>query len=165
VPVAASAGSISPSEWWIDGAIGTDASGNLYATWDTQGRHADTAWLSYSSDHGVTWSPPVRVARTAHGPNLVEVAGGPAGIAYVAWLSRQRRGYAEYVRPFSIAGGWLSAPDKVSRRFGDSGIWPGDTFGITALAPNEVLLSWGSATSATRGDAEIFTTRVKLALK
>jgi hypothetical protein len=150
------------TEWWIDGAIAGDAAGNLYATWDTQGRGQDTGWLSYSTDHGVTWSSPVQVVRTRQGPNIVQVAGGPAGIAYVAWLSRRPRGYVEYLRPFSIAQGWRMGPQQVSHRFGNPDIWPGDTFGITALPSNAVMLSWGSALHSTHGNSEIFATRVQL---
>jgi hypothetical protein len=162
VRVGASAGSISNTEWWIDGAITSDAAGNLYATWDTQARREDTGWLTYSTDHGVTWSPPVQVVRTKKGPDIVQAAGGPAGIADVGWLSHQPRGYAVYVRPFSIAQGWLTPPHRVSHRFGDPGVWPGDTFGISAVGPNDAVLSWGSATRSTRGKSEIFATHVTL---
>jgi hypothetical protein len=166
VRVGKSAGAITPTEWWIDGAIGEDATGNLYATWDTQGGGGDIAWLSYSTDHGVTWSAPIRASldrsRLAH---IVEVAGGATGIAYVAWLSARRaRGYGEYLRTFSIARGWLSAPRRISRRFGDPTIWPGDTFGISTASPSEVDLSWGSAIRSTRGRSEIFAAPVAVAL-
>ena len=39
--------------------------GNLYATWDTQGASSDIGWLSYSTDHGATWSDPVQVPPTS----------------------------------------------------------------------------------------------------
>src|SRR6266702_3664585 len=61
VEVGPGSGSLSLPEWWIDGAIATDAAGNLYATWDTQTKNADIGWLSFSSDGGRTWSHPVRV--------------------------------------------------------------------------------------------------------
>jgi hypothetical protein len=43
---------MSLSEWRIDGDIGIDAAGNLYATWDTQGTNPDGSandigWLSF----------------------------------------------------------------------------------------------------------------------
>jgi hypothetical protein len=38
VRVGRQAGTMSPSEWWIDGDISLDSAGNLYATWDTQGQ-------------------------------------------------------------------------------------------------------------------------------
>jgi hypothetical protein len=156
-----SAGSIATNGWWIDGDLASDAAGNLYATWDTQGRRGDTGWLAYSTDHGSTWSRPIEVTHTAAGPNIVQAAGGPAGIAYVGWLARRPRGYAQYLRPFSITQGWLSGTGQVSRRRGNPDIWPGDTFGVTALAPDAVMLSWGGAVAGSR-DSEIFATRVTL---
>jgi len=162
VAVGRSAGSIAPTEWWINGDLASDAAGDLYATWDTQARGRDTGWLSYSTDQGVSWSRPLRVVQTVRGPNIVQVAGGTAGTAYVGWLSRQRRGYSTYLSAFSIAQGRLSAPHKVSRQRGRLRIWPGDTFGLSAVGPNQAMVSWGSATSSTQGKSEIFTARVTL---
>src|SRR2546430_356282 len=54
-------GTMSLSEWWIDGDLAMDAGGNLYAVWDTQGSDNDIGWLSYSTDHGATWSNPIQV--------------------------------------------------------------------------------------------------------
>jgi len=139
---------MSLGEWWIDGALGRDAAGNLYATWDTQTANSDIGWLSYSTDHGRTWSPLQRVTPdSGKATHIVEVAGGSAGVAYVGWLSdSSARGYAQYLRPFSIDKGWLSPPLQVSKQFGKRSVWPGDTFGISTLAsPGRVVLSWGSA--------------------
>jgi hypothetical protein len=86
------------------------------------------------------------------------VMGGPAGTAYVGWLSDNTpQGYAAYLRPFSVRRGWLSAPVRVSRQFGNRNVWPGDTIGIS-LPPRarharpgrrsqQVMLSWGSSVS------------------
>jgi BNR/Asp-box repeat len=148
---------MSKAEWWIDGALGVDAAGDLYVTWDTQHSGRDVAWLAYSTDHGRTWSPIQRVTPdNDNATHIVEVAGGPPGIAYVAWLAdNSARGYAEYLRAFSITQGWLSAPVQVSTRFGDRSVWPGDTFGISALTrasnadggrdDGSLVISWGSA--------------------
>jgi len=156
-------GTMSLAEWWIDGAIGLDAGGNLYATWDTQGTNPDgtsddTGWLSFSTDHGQLWSAPVQVpADTLSVPHITEVTGGAAGIAYVGWLSdSDPAGYAQYLRAFSIARGWLSPPVRISAQLGDPSVWPGDTFGISTLAPGQVVLSWGSATPDTGKKSEIF---------
>jgi len=63
----------------------------------------------------------------------------------VAWLSdSDPSGYALYLRTFSITQGWLSPPVRISKGFGQSGIWPGDTFGISTRSPNSLVLSWGS---------------------
>ena len=140
--------------WWIDGAIGIDAGDNLYATWDTQGKNPDNSsndigWFSYSADHGQHWSTPIRpVPDKLNVPHILEVAGGANGIAYVAWLSdSDSRGYALYLRTFSITKAWLTPPVRISKGFGNSSVWPGDTFGISTTNPNRLVLSWGSAVS------------------
>jgi len=151
------AGTMSLAEWWIDGAIGSDAAGNLYITWDTQGLNTDVGWLSYSANHGRTWSPPIRVTPdNTNATHIVQVAGGAPGVAYVGWLAdNSPRGYAQYLRTFSVTRGWLSGPHLVSRQYGNASIWPGDTFGISTLGGNQVMLSWGGAVGGSR-DSEIF---------
>ena len=151
-------GTMSLSEWWIDGDIAMDTAGNLYATWDTQGSANDVGWLSFSTDHGAHWSTPVQAPPDRLDvPHIMEVAGGGSGTAYVSWLSdSDPRGYAEYLRTFSITRGWLSDPVRVSSEFGDPAVWPGDTAGISALSPTEVVLSWGSATPSTAKKSDIF---------
>jgi hypothetical protein len=160
--------SMLPREWWIDGAIGLDAADNLYVTWDSQHHGHDVGWLAFSTDGGLTWSAPVRVTPDHdNATHIVEVAGGPAGVAYVAWLTDNAvRGYALKVRAYSITQGWESAPVRVSRRFGNRFVWPGSTFGITALPPAaggtwQLALSWGSAVAHMfRPPSQIFSTVV-----
>jgi hypothetical protein len=171
VRVGAQGGTMSLSEWWIDGDIGIDAGGNLYATWDTQGTNPDGSandrgWLSFSTDHGASWSAPVQApADSLDVPHIMQVAGGGSGIAYVSWLSTSDpRGYAEYLRTFSTTHGWLSDPIRVSTEFGDPDIWPGDTTGISTLSPNQVVLSWGSATPSTAKKSDIFSAVATVAL-
>jgi hypothetical protein len=159
-------GTMSLSEWWIDGSIGMDAAGNLYAVWDTQGPSNDIGWLSYSTDHGQTWSAPVQVPPDQlNVPHVMEVAGGPKGIAYVSFFSSaDPRGYAEYLRTYAVGRGWLSAPLQVSPDFGDTSVWPGDTFGISTLSPTQVVLSWGSAVPASAKKSQIFAAPVTVQL-
>jgi hypothetical protein len=157
---------MSLNEWWIDGSLAADTAGNLYVTWDTQGADGDVGWLTYSTDHGRTWSPMIRVTddsdRAAH---IVEVVGGPSGTAFVAWLTdAPAAGYAMYIRPFSISKGWLSGPVLVSNRYGSKAVWPGDTFGITVVPGPKVLLSWGIGVGSTpKGLAQIYETAVSFA--
>jgi hypothetical protein len=151
---------MSKAEWWIDGALGMDAAGNLYITWDTQHQGQDIGWIAFSTDHGTTWSALQRVTPdTDNATHIVEVVGGRPGIAYVGWLAdNSSRGYAQYLRVFSISRGWISSPIQISNRFGDASVWPGDTFGISVLSgagadtggSQTLALSWGSATGAQR---------------
>jgi hypothetical protein len=154
-------GTMSLAEWWIDGDIGIDSAGNLYAVWDTQGPTDDIGWLSYSTDHGAHWSNPVQVPPDRlNVPHVMEVAGGPAGIAYVSYFSSaDPRGYADYLRTFSINDG-LSPAVRVSPDFGDTSVWPGDTFGISTLSPGNLVLSWGSATGANKKKSDVFAAKV-----
>ncbi|TLZ75212.1 MAG: exo-alpha-sialidase [Methanobacteriota archaeon] len=137
---------MSLAEWWIDGSLGIDAADNLYTAWDTQGATEDIGWLSFSTDHGATWSPLVRVTPDSDdATHITEVAGGGAGIAYVGWLSNNATaGWAFYVRAFSVKRGWLTPPIQVSTLFGDPSVWPGDTFGISTLGGSTLVVSWGS---------------------
>jgi hypothetical protein len=148
---------MSHTDWWINGDISIDRGGDLYATWDTQNERTDTGWLSYSSNHGKTWSKLQRVTMdTDYGLNIVEVAGGTRGVAFVGWLSGSSpRGYAQYVREYVIGKGWQTKPIQVSRQFGNPSIWPGDTIGISALpGPGKPRceLSWGSAVGNANGE-------------
>jgi hypothetical protein len=167
VAVGPQGGTMSLSEWWIDGDIGIDAAGNLYATWDTQvtagGHRHDIGWLSFSADHGAHWSAPRQVPPDRRNvPHIMEVAGGGAGVAYVSWLSSSNpAGYAEYLRVFSIRHGWISPPARISARYGSTAVWPGDTTGLSTLSPDDVVASWGSDYPAVSGKkAEIYAANV-----
>ena len=152
VAVGPTAGAMSLAEWWNEPSLGIDTAGNLYAAWDTQGkatggRRRDTGWLSYSQDHGLEWSLPVRApTEQKNAPHIMEVTGGSPGRAYVGWLSdSSSRGYALYLRPFSIVRGWLTKPRQISRMFGNPNVWPGDTFGLSTIDVTHIMTSWGSA--------------------
>ena len=161
-------GSMSVDEWWIDGALAVDSAGNLYASWDTQAGFpfglgtVDTGWLSTSTNHGKTWSKPVQVTDSNPVPHIMEVTPGSAGTVYVSWLTQVAAGYAEFVRPFALAGGWLTPAIQVSGGiYGDPNVWPGDTTGLSTLASNEVVLSWGSGVLVNnQPKSEIFSAKV-----
>jgi hypothetical protein len=162
-------GTMSLDEWWIDGDIASDAAGNLYAVWDTQGPGNDVGWLSYSTDGGTTWSVPVQMPPDRlNVPHVMEVSGGGAGTAYVSYFSSaDPRGYAEYLRTVTLTGNVarLSDPVRVSPEFGDTAVWPGDTFGISTLSPGHVVLSWGSATPSTAKKSHIFSAPVTVSTR
>jgi hypothetical protein len=166
------AGTMSLAEWWIDGDIGIDAAGNLYATWDTQGTNSDGSandigWLSFSIDGGARWSAPVQApADRLNVPHIMEVTGGGSGIAYVSWLSDSNpAGYALFLRAFSVSKGWLSAPAQISADYGSSAVWPGDTTGLSELSPTDVVASWGSDyTDVSGNQAEIYAANIAATL-
>ena len=163
---------MSLAEWWIDSALGRDAGGNLYASWDTQGTNIDgsandVGWLAFSKDGGRTWSDAIQATPDRLDvPHIMDVAGGASGIAYVSWLSNSDpRGYALFLRTFSLTRGWLSEPFQVSSQFGDPSVWPGDTTGITTLGQGRVALSWGSAAGAKNKKSDIFATEVTVGMR
>ncbi|AUG82062.1 hypothetical protein CFP65_7483 [Kitasatospora sp. MMS16-BH015] len=166
VAVGAGAGTMDNGEWWIDGSEALGPDGTLYATWDTQGASSDTGWLSYSRDHGASWSAPAQVTPdSSNAPHIMQVVAGPAGLAYVGWLSgADPRGYAQELRTFSTTRGWLSGPVQVSQAFGASSVWPGDTFGLSALSPTRLVLAWGSAVAPTAATDEIWAATVGVTL-
>jgi hypothetical protein len=96
-------------------------------------------------------------------PHIMEVVGGASGTAYVGWLSgADPRGYAAYLRTFSIAHGWLSDPLQLSPEFGNTSVWPGDTIGLSTLSASDVVVSWGSATPSTGNkQSQIFAVHVR----
>ncbi len=146
VAIDPAAGTISLGEWWIDGSLAVDPGGTLYAAWDTQGGHRDTAWLAWSSDGGRRWSRPLRVASSGE-ENLVEVAAAGPHDVYVGWQTLVTgKGYATYLRRFSIRHGWTSPAVRVSTAYGDPRGWPGDTFGLSVEPNGAAVLGWGSAT-------------------
>jgi hypothetical protein len=167
VEVGATAGQITINEWWNDGSIATDAAGDLYATWDSQGmagsQKTDIGWVSFSTDGGQVWSTPVQATPDQRNvPHIIEVTGAGSGGAYVAWLSSSNpRGYALYLRAFSVSvdgglGGWLSDAVRISQKFGEADAFPGDTFGISTFSPTALALSWGGAIASSDGKASVF---------
>jgi hypothetical protein len=170
VDVRPDAGSIAILTWWIDGSLGIDHAGNLYATWATQTSDSDTSWISYSTDHGKTWSSPQQVLQgSADAVEDVEVVGTKPGVAAVGWQAdTSPQGYATYVRQFSIKRGWLGPAIQVSQQYGDPTVWPGDTFGLSALpggdgtySATRVALSWGSGANP-QTDSQIYAAEVHL---
>ena len=160
------------TEWWIDGALGVDAAGNLYATWDSQSGGRDIGWLAYSTNHGQTWSSPVRV--TVGGGNyahILQVVGGAAGTAYVGWLTDSARCgavpcYAQYLRVFSIGRGWRTGIIRITQTAGNWRVWPGDTIGMSLFPPvsgagsNRLAVSWGSALGGRKALSQIRASQV-----
>lgn len=143
---------VGTNAWWIDGSLGRDAAGDLYATWDTQKAGTDASWLSYSVTGGRTWSPPIAVRLTKSATNIVQVIGGPKGWAYVGILSDSPGVYVQYLRAFSVTSGWGTPWVRVAPIVGLASIWAGDTIGLTLdggrPGNRRVAVSWGSTVPA-----------------
>ena len=101
--------------------------------------------------------------------HIVESVGAGPGVADVAWQAdNSPKGYATFLRPFSIRKGWLAPAIRVSNGYGNPKIWPGDTFGLSLLpathgdfAPERVGLTFGSAIG-TSPNSEIYAVAVRL---
>jgi hypothetical protein len=71
--------------------ITLDHAGNVYASW--AGREAETdpinVFVSYSNDHGETWSEPYRVNQdvTGHSHVYTTMSAGDAGVVDIAWYT------------------------------------------------------------------------------
>jgi len=125
-------------------------------------------WVAFLVQRGgLHWSAAIQApSDQLDVPHIMEVGGGDSGIAYVTWLANSdSRGYAPYMRTFSITRGWLSAPFQVSTQFGDPLVWPGDMTGLSTLGANQVSLSWGSAVDAKNKNSEICSATVSVQLR
>jgi len=160
VPVGATSGTIGLKDWWIDGSLAIDPAGILYAAWDTQQGGSDTAWLAWSTDGGKHWSSPLRAASSRSG-HLTEVAPAGSRNVYVGWQTIvPHKGYATFLRRFSLGKGWTSAAARISPAFGRPSVWPGDTFGLSTKN-GSALVSWGSAIDG-RPTSDIYFATAKL---
>jgi hypothetical protein len=135
--------------WWINGSLAVDSAGTLYAGWDTQRRGRDTAWLAWSTNHGANWSSPRRAA-SSRSEHLTQVAAAGPGNVYVGWQTPvAHKGYATFLRRYSLGHGWTGPAKKISPHYGSPGVWPGDTFGLSTRT-GTALVSWGSAIAPQR---------------
>ena len=144
-PVPVSNLSFPTTDWWINGAITLDASGTLYATFDSINGTSDTAYIVLSRDGGGTWSTPIRLNPDVNGaPHIMaQAAGGGNGTAYVAWMSNNSSaGWSILESVLSGNGTTLSSPVTLSDQFGADGYWVGDTIGVSSLGGGRVAVSW-----------------------
>jgi hypothetical protein len=160
VAVGARAGAIGLDTWWIDGRLALDPAGNLYASWDTQRGSRDTGWLAWSTNGGSRWSAPLRVA-TSRSEHLVEAAAAGRRDVYVGWQTPVRgKGYATFLRRLSVVKGWTGRAKRISSRYGNPKVWPGDTFGLSTSG-GSAIVSWGSAVGSQRS-SQIYAAVVRL---
>ena len=139
-----------PTEWWIDGSIARDQRGVLYASFDTQSSGQNNAWLSYSLNDGKTWSHADLLGTSVSGGTMnieAEVSGATSHRVYVAFVQIDPSGgwhvYAQVVKVSTLKKAFISSPLLISNQTGISGIWGGDTIGISSLGKNKVAISFG----------------------
>jgi photosystem II stability/assembly factor-like uncharacterized protein len=131
---------------WIDGSLALGAGGVLFVTYDSQRPYGDIGWLLYSTDHGRTWSTPIRATPgTTGADHIIQVTAGPQGQAYVGWIANDsKRGWSAYVAVFSFAHSHpqLSSPIRVNSYYGSLALWEGDTIGLVYLGDQHVSMAW-----------------------
>jgi len=119
-----------------------------------------------SSPHPMTTAPRSVTCRACRYPGRTTgatvdfIAVSPSGTLYLTW----DYGRSLKTRYGNIVSGWLTRPIRVSRRFGNANVWPGDTIGLSLLpasghGPRKIQVSWGSAVTAAR-ISHIFTATV-----
>jgi hypothetical protein len=72
----------------------------------------------------------------------------------------RKKGYATFLRRLAVGKGWTGPAKRISPRFGNPRIWPGDTFGLSTRGGSAVV-SWGSAVGTAK-TSEIYATVVTL---
>ncbi|HXQ49235.1 MAG TPA: fibronectin type III domain-containing protein, partial [Thermoplasmata archaeon] len=105
-----------------DGSLGLDASGTLYAAFDSDQTGPDSVYLAWSSGApGAGWGSTIlnrSIAQSSR--DLVGVAGGGVGLAHVAWLSNDSTGadWETWGETLWANGSDASGPFAVSSTFG-----------------------------------------------
>ncbi len=167
-PSLVNAAPIPLTTWWVDGSIGIDAGGTLYAAWDAQGVGGDTPYLAYSTNDGQSWSTPIAMAPGSNASHLVEVVGGAPGTAYLAMQTGDAMGYRTKVAGFSVSTLRLSPWKTVSPTLYDPSVWPGDTLGLTYRGATgtsaHLFVYWGGALMDS-GSSEIWGSSVNVVLR
>ena len=159
-PVQVGAKSLANDTWWIDGDLGRDSSGTLYASYDNQNTTTgnDQAWLATSTDDGASWSYLKVSPDVDKAPHIMSVVGAGPGTAFVSWESNNStRGWGLYLSEVTGNGSSMTPPTDLADQWGINGIWGGDTTGLTYLGKGVCAASWGYGVPATGGSySQIF---------
>lgn len=136
---------ISTNVWWIDANLALGPGGTLYATYDSQLPSQDVGWLVYSTNHGRSWSPPVRMTSASGGAmHIIQVTVGPDGTAFVGWITNDSaRGWDAYVAAYSVLEQEKTGPVRVNAYYDQTLVWPGDTIGLVTWGHGTVALAYG----------------------
>lgn len=84
--------------------VADPATGNVYAAWsDFHGSGCNTIWFSRSTDHGVSFSAPMKVSSGICSNQGPSIAVGPSGRVYIAWEGTTGGSKANSPKAFSGA--------------------------------------------------------------
>ena len=97
--------------------VADPATGNVYAAWsDFHGRGCNNIFFSRSTDHGATFSHPMRISAGICGNQGPSIAVGPNGRVSVAWEGTTGGAFAK--APGTVTGAALATSDDFGQTFG-----------------------------------------------
>jgi hypothetical protein len=147
---------LSPDSVEIQGSETVGTNGTLYVVYESQFPMREIGWLLYSSNHGRTWSVPLRVftGRYTHrGPDgtpaMMQVVASPGRLVYVGyvWNNTAHGTWNAHLRIFDPSNGTFSAPILVSTYVGANAVFPGTMIGLAELGAHHVSLALGVGVS------------------
>jgi hypothetical protein len=147
---------LSPVSVEIQGSETVASNGTLYVVYESQFPTHEVGWLLSSSDHGRTWSAPLRVftGRYTHrGPDgtpaMMQVVSSVGPLVYVGyvWNNSANGTWEAHLRVLDPRTGNLSAPILVSTYVGANAIFPGTMIGLAQLDRHHVSLATGVGVS------------------
>jgi hypothetical protein len=97
------------------------ATGNVYASWsDFHGSGCNNIFFSRSTDHGATFSTPMKISAGICGNQGPSIAVGPGGRVSVAWEGTTGGAFAK--APGTVTGAALATSDDSGQTFGPAGL-------------------------------------------
>lgn len=95
--------------------------GNVYASWsDFHGSGCNEIWFTRSTDHGATFSNPIKVSGGICGNQGPSIAIGSSGHVYVAWEANTGGAFAK--TPNAVNGAGFAASNDFGDTFGKARI-------------------------------------------
>jgi hypothetical protein len=101
--------------------VADPATGNVYAAWsDFHGNGCNEILFSRSTDHGATFSPPLKISSGICGNQGPSIAIGPNGQVNVAWEGNTGGALAR--TPGAVTGAAFVASDNFGKTFGKASL-------------------------------------------
>jgi hypothetical protein len=97
------------------------ATGNVYASWsDFHGSGCNEIWFARSTDHGATFSTPIKISEGICGNQGPSIAIGPSGHVYVGWEANTGGAFAK--TPGAVNGAAFASSADFGATFGKARI-------------------------------------------